>query len=467
MAIAARDPPALLAAKVGIARELEGLREGAVVLAAVVVLTGGRLIGERARRDEVPAAHLLGRLPQIQRDDVDEALEVVGGLGATSAPVGSDGRRVGEDARGLEIDVRDLVDPDPHHEREVGDEGEDGVGADVGRHAHAKRGDRAVVLHRGFEVGDLGAPVGRRHHVLEARLDPPERHPVEAGERGERRVLRVETELHAEATADLGRDHAHEVLRQAERRGEIVPEAVRRLGRGPHDDAARGRIGRRHRRARLERNPAEPLAHHALLDDALGARKGRVGLARLDLVPVLDVPGRVVIELRRARRHRRERVGHGGQGLPVHDDLGRRVHRERLRGGDDRGDGLARVAHPVHRERVVLASDVVAVGPAAFGAGTFEWQGGAQPADLLAGDDLEHAGALRRRGGVDLRDARVRVRASHERDVVHARQHDVGDVAGAARDEPRVFLALHFGAHQSRCGHFTLSPQVVAPFLEY
>ncbi len=228
---------------------------------------------------------------------------------------------------------------------------------------------------------------------------------------------------------------------------------MRRLVRGPHDDAARDRIGRRHRRARLERDAAEPLAHHALLDDALGARKGRVGLARLDLVPVLDVPGRVVVELRRARRHRRERVGHGGQGLPVHDDLGRRVHREGLRGGDDRGDGLAHVAHPVHRERVVLAPDVVAAGPAAFGARTFEWQGRAQPADLLAGDDLEHAGALRRRGGVDLRDARVGVRASHERDVVHARQHDVGDVDGAARDEPRVFLALHFGAHQSRCGH--------------
>src|SRR5438034_1861101 len=43
-------------------------------------------------------------------------------------------------------------------------------------------------------------------------------------ERGERRVLRVETELHAEATADLGRDHAHDVLRQAERRGEIRSE---------------------------------------------------------------------------------------------------------------------------------------------------------------------------------------------------------------------------------------------------
>src|SRR5438034_10843023 len=49
-------------------------------------------------------------------------------------------------------------------------------------------------------------------------------------ERGERRVLRVETELHAEATADLGRDHAHDVLRQAERRGEIRSEE-RRVGK--------------------------------------------------------------------------------------------------------------------------------------------------------------------------------------------------------------------------------------------
>ena len=141
--------------------------------------------------------------------------------------------------------MRDLVDADAHHQGEVGDEGEDRVGAEVGRDAHAEGGDGAVVLDGGLEVGDLGAAVGRRHHVLRARLGPAERQPVEAREGGERRVFRVAAELHAEAPTDLGRDHADHVLRHSQQGGEVVPEAVGRLVGRPHDEAARGRIGRR------------------------------------------------------------------------------------------------------------------------------------------------------------------------------------------------------------------------------
>ena len=49
------------------------------------------------------------------------------------------------------------------------------VGADVRRHLHAERGDGAVVLHRGLEVGDLVAAVRRRQHVLDPRLHPLQR----------------------------------------------------------------------------------------------------------------------------------------------------------------------------------------------------------------------------------------------------------------------------------------------------
>ena len=119
-----------------------------------------------------------GGLPELGGHDVDQPLQVVGGLRPAGPAIRRDRRRVGEDARGLQIDVGELVDADAHGQREVGDEGEDRIGADVRRHLHAQRGDGAVVLHRGLEVGDLGPPVRGGHHVLDARLDPLERHAV-------------------------------------------------------------------------------------------------------------------------------------------------------------------------------------------------------------------------------------------------------------------------------------------------
>ena len=130
-----------------------------------------------------------GVRPSSDRDHVDQALEVIGGFRPAGAAIRGDARRVGEDAGGLEIDVGDLVDADAHHQGEVGDEREDRIGADVGGDPHAERRDGAVVLDGGLEVGDLGAPVRRRHHVLDPRLGPPERHPVEPRERGDDRVF--------------------------------------------------------------------------------------------------------------------------------------------------------------------------------------------------------------------------------------------------------------------------------------
>ena len=147
----------------------------AVVLAGVVVLAGRRRVGEGAGRNEVAPAHLFRRLPELGRHDVDQPLQVVGGFRAAGPAIRRHRGRVGEDARGLQIDGGELVDADAHEQREVGNEGEDRIGADVRGHLHAQRGDGPVVFHRGLEVGDLGAPVRGGHHVLHPRLDPLER----------------------------------------------------------------------------------------------------------------------------------------------------------------------------------------------------------------------------------------------------------------------------------------------------
>ena len=61
--------------------------------------------------------------------------------------------------------------------------------------------------------------------------------------------------------------------------------------------------------------------------------------------------------------------------------------------------------------------------------------------------------ALRRRD-VDLLDLGMRVRAAHERRMLHAGHHHVVDIAAGAGDEPLVFLARNacadaFNAHQN------------------
>src|SRR3989454_1031590 len=143
-------------------------------------------------------------------------------------------RRVREHAGRLEVDAGELVDADAHHQREVGDEGEDRVGADVRRHVHAHGRDGAVGLHGRLQIGHLRPAVGGGDHVLDARLGPAQRQLVESGARGEGDVLRVRAELHAETAADLRRDHAHGGLRQAEHRRQVIAQHVRRLVARPH-----------------------------------------------------------------------------------------------------------------------------------------------------------------------------------------------------------------------------------------
>src|SRR5262245_52426263 len=67
----------------------------------------------------------------------------------------------------------------------------------------------------------------------------------------------------------------------------------------------------------------------------------------------------------------------------------------------------------------------------------------------MTGDDLEDAGPPERRRRVDLLDARVGVRAAHERDVLHAGQGEIAHVARRSGDETRIFFAPDFRSHQS------------------
>jgi hypothetical protein len=66
--------------------------------------------------------------------------------------------------------------------------------------------------------------------------------------------------------------------------------------------------------------------------------------------------------------------------------------------------------------------------------------------ELRAGDDRDHARRLACFGRVDVRNSRMRVRASHESDMDHARQHDVGDILAAPLRQPRQIRPRHRAA---------------------
>jgi hypothetical protein len=151
---------------------------------------------------------------------------------------------------------------------------------------------------------------------------------------------------------------------------------------------------------------------------------------------------------RRVRGGGGEAPRHGGQGLPVHGNTLGSVARGRLRIGDDHGDDGAHEARTLgvhrrmrgHEQHIGLPDDVfvriprhrrVREGPDPVGGG------------VTAGQHGDHARRGERGGGVDARDAGVRVRRAHEARVGLARQIDVVAVATAARQQARVLLAKH------------------------
>jgi hypothetical protein len=123
----------------------------------------------------------------------------------------------------------------------------------------------------------------------------------------------------------------------------------------------------------------------------------------------------------------REGIEDGGQRVVLDLDQVAGVLRDVAVLGDDRRDGLAVVAHLLRCDQVLDDRARPERGQRCRVSG-----------DVGAGYDLDDAGKGLRLRGVDPDDARVRVRAPHDRGMGHARQVDVVDVAAFASQEARV-----------------------------
>ncbi len=174
--------------------------------------------------------------------------------------------------RHVGVDCGRLVDPGHHERAQRRDQRREQhlVGAKVSEDLGVPRGERAVALGADLHVVDLVAPVVGDHHPLRARLDPLHRAPQLDRRPRAADLLGVDVELRAEATADLGRDHANSVLGDAEQDRQEQPQEVRDLGGAPHGQLP-GAVLRQHA-ARLDRRSG-----HAMVDDraARGSRRPR------------------------------------------------------------------------------------------------------------------------------------------------------------------------------------------------
>ena len=181
-------------------------------------------------------------------------------------------------------------------------------------------------------------------------------HAVMPRERGQHHVLRIAAELHAEAAAHVGVDHADQVLWHAEHAGEVGAQVVRRLVRGPDDEAAawsgrarprtaRGSIGTPHSRWLTIR----------CFTTRLALAKAASGSPDLIWFCARCCSGRrrgAAARRRPSRRRCRSPPGSGSQSTTTAAAPSRRGL---VRVGDHGGDRLADVADAVRRQRPVLA----------------------------------------------------------------------------------------------------------------
>jgi hypothetical protein len=400
---------------------LEREVKAALVVAGVVRQAERARVRERA--DEVAPAQLDRVDAERPRRVVHGSLDEVVALRPPRAAVGPGRDLVGLRSRDLDRDVADVVAAAHQHRggvrRDVGRGPQ--VGAEVGQDPRAHAQEAPVAVEGELHVGLHAAPLLGREQVLEAVLGPLHR-PAQV-DRRDRRDDRLgrRVALRAERAADVGDDDANRLRRAAEDVGELGERAVRVLRRAPHGQDAGLWVVARDCPARLDRDRRDPRHPVPAPDDVLGAREGGVGVAAG--VPPAD-----------ERVPRLARIDDRLERLVVHLDELREVLGQRAALGDDAGDRLAGVADlALGQDRVLVVADLHALDRDLRVAGDTAREVGGR-------DDREDAGRpLVRHAHVA--DAGVRVRAADERDVGHAVEVDVVDVARGAAQHALVLAA--------------------------
>ena len=232
-AISTLPPRRLFCPQLRVAGQPKRFVERRLVVADVVLSPGHGFVGERVRRDEVPAADLHRVDPQLGREQVDTALEESRSLRPACPPVRADRRRIRDDASEAKVDPRDPVDTGRHLAGERRQVGAHRIGAHVGHDVDPKAHDGAVASRADLDLLALRPSMHHRDEILGAGLDVANGTAESHRQGDQHKVFRIGVALSAEAAADVGRDHAETIGLEPEHRHRILENEEWRLAREP------------------------------------------------------------------------------------------------------------------------------------------------------------------------------------------------------------------------------------------
>ncbi len=452
--LAARCAPGV---KVLPMRKREALVHHALELTAVVVVMGGRVIGQRRRLDEVAAAQFdpidarhLGRA-------IDQPLDQIDRFRPTGAAIDRGRRGIGEDRLRAERDRLHVIDARDQHQREEqrrGD-GRPPIGAQRLAGPGAQRQDRPLGIEGELAVDHLVARLGIEDERLAAGRRPCH-WPAEAARRPQHQhVIRIDVRFHAEAAADIGRDHANLRFWDVQHRGrKLAAQPVRVLRGAVERIAIAAEVP--NGAARLDRIGSDAIVLEPQRDDVLGLGEGGVGRRR---VAERDGDGAVAVravvpDLRRARFERVLHADHRRQRLVVDDHALGGVARLCLGLRHHERDTVADAAHAIREQHRPHGAETLGAAP------VFRHEMRRDAADSVrdrigAGQHQQHAPRRPRRRDIDVPDRGMGVRRQHRDAVALPRQLHVADIGAAAGEKALVLHPPH-GLADAESSHRSL-----------
>ena len=153
-------------------------------------------------------------------------------------------------------------------------------------------------------------------------------------------ILGRDAALGAKPSAHVGGDHPDLVRWDAQRAGQVGPNAVRRLAGDPQRETETPAVvaGHRDDPARLERNRSHSGTVDPQLHDRVGFLEGAIDIPALTRQRIAEVAAEARMDQRRARLERGFGGGHRGLRLVLDLDEVGGVARRAARLGDDRDD---------------------------------------------------------------------------------------------------------------------------------
>ena len=210
-------------------------------LAAIVSVMRRRVIGQRLGRDEIAPPQFDPVDPRDLRRALDQALDQIDRFRPAGASIDRGRRSVGEDGVGADMDGLYVVKTWNEHDRpeQRSGRGAPPVGAERLIGVRADGEELAVLVEREFAVDDLVARMIVAEQAFAARRRPFDRPAATLRRPQHQNVFGIEIGLHAEAAADIGRDHPDFRLRHMKHIGrQRCTHAVRILRRGVERQSA-------------------------------------------------------------------------------------------------------------------------------------------------------------------------------------------------------------------------------------